>query len=143
MLAFFRNASHSRYDVRNDVWYQHPVWHRHGGGAGLPDSATMCFFAAFAFNPIWGSPNEITRTFLTPACGWELTPQQLADIVQRNSYLSRCVSLRGGFHPDKHASLPQRAFDEPITNKYGRTWVWSKDEWEGAKRPTMKNMKID
>jgi aldehyde:ferredoxin oxidoreductase len=30
--------------------------------------------------------------------------------------------------------LPPRAFDEPITDKYGTTWVWDKAEFDEAKR---------
>lgn len=27
--------------------------------------------------------------------------------------------MREGFHPDKHSFIPRRAFNEPVTNKYG------------------------
>jgi aldehyde:ferredoxin oxidoreductase len=100
----------------------------HGGGSGLFDAATICLFAAFPFYTIWRQPPEVARTFLNTACGWELTGQQLEDIAQRLSYLSRCVSLRKGFHSDKHSFLPQRAFDEPVTDKYVRTWVWTRED---------------
>jgi aldehyde:ferredoxin oxidoreductase len=129
------NASIPRYDPRNKTYGMAMNYGlSHGGGAGLQDAATMCLFAAFAFQPIWGPPNEILRIHLPGACGWELTAPQINDIVQRNSYLSRCVSLREGFSPERDAKLPQRAFDEPITNKYGQKWVWTKEEWEIAKK---------
>jgi aldehyde:ferredoxin oxidoreductase len=129
------NASIPRYDPRNKKYGMAMNYGlSHGGGSGIPDCATMCFFAAFAHQPIWGPPNEIARVFLTPACGWELNQQQIGDMVQRNSYLSRSVSIRAGFHPDKHAGLPPRAFEEPIINKYGEKWVWTQTEWETAKK---------
>lgn len=129
------NASIPRYDVRNrEHGLGLPYGTRHSEGMGLYDSATMCLFSSFPFLAIWGPPNEVARTFLNTACGWDLTPDQINDIVQRNDYFSRCISLREGFHPDKDAHLPQRAFDEPVTNKYGDTWVWTREEWESAKK---------
>ena len=73
-------------------------------------------------------------TFVSAAAGWELSIEQINDITQRIDFLSRCLSMREGFHPDKHSFIPQRAFDEPVTNKYGTTSVWTKDEWEEARR---------
>jgi len=130
-----RNSSMPRYDVRNKTYGMALQFGTsHGGGSSLQDTATMCLFATFAFFPIWGSLEQIAQTWLNAACGWELTEQQLSDIVQRDAYFCRCVSLREGFHPDKHSFLPQRAFDEPITDKYGNTWVWTREEWEAAKK---------
>jgi aldehyde:ferredoxin oxidoreductase len=77
---------------------------------------------------------QIARTFTNAACGWNLTDQNVGDIMERNALFSRCISLREGFNPDKHANLPDRAFDEPIRNKYGQTWVWTREEWEEAKK---------
>ena len=129
------NASIPRYDPRNKMYGMAiPYGTSHGGGMGLMDSATMCLFANFAFMPIYGSPLETARVYLKPACGWDLNIPQLGEILLRDSYLSRCVSLRHGYRPDVHAQLPPRAFSEPITNKYGRTWVWDKAEWESVKR---------
>jgi aldehyde:ferredoxin oxidoreductase len=106
----------------------------HGGGGGLNDAATMCIFASFPFYSIWGPPNEVARIFLNAATGWDLAPVQLDSIARRIGYLSRCVSLREGFHPDRHAGLPQRAFEEPVTNKYGTVSVWTREKWEAAKK---------
>ena len=129
------NSSIPRYDVRNKKYgFGLNFGTSHGGGSGLNDSATMCLFAAFPFYAIWGQPNEVARTFINAACGWELTRDQINGIVQRNDYFSRCISLRQGFHPEKNEHLPQRAFDEPVTDKYGTTWVWTKEEWEAAKK---------
>jgi aldehyde:ferredoxin oxidoreductase len=30
--------------------------------------------------------------------------------------------------------MPQRALEEPVTNKYGTTSVWTKQEWEEARK---------
>ena len=130
------NTSIPRYDVRNkECGLALPYGTNHNnGGMALFDSATMCLFSAFTFYPIWGPPSEVARTFLNPACGWDLTPDEINDIVQRNDYFNRCISLREGYHPEKDACIPQRAFDEPVTDKYGRTWVWTKEEWEAEKK---------
>jgi aldehyde:ferredoxin oxidoreductase len=127
------NNAMARYDPRSKVHGWGLLYGTsHCGGGGLDDSATMCIFSAFAHWKIWGPPNEVARTFLNAACDWELTSEQISDIVKRINYLSRCVSLREGFHPDRHSGLPQRAFDEPVTNKYGTISVWTPEEWETA-----------
>jgi aldehyde:ferredoxin oxidoreductase len=129
------NTSIPRYDVRNKVHGMAlPYGTSHYGGMSLYDSATICLFSAFPFYAIWGPPHEVARTFLNAACGWDLTPDEIADITRRNDYFSRCISLRAGFRPEKDAGLPQRAFDEPVTDKYGKTWVWAKEEWEAEKK---------
>ena len=115
----------------------------HGGSGSFFDAATMCIFSAFPFFAIFGPPPETARTFINAAAGWDLTGPQMGEIIQRISYLGRCVSLREGFHPDKDSWLPQRAFDEPTKDKYGRTWVWTKDEWEAArKKHYLENLKL-
>ncbi|MFH0847486.1 MAG: aldehyde ferredoxin oxidoreductase C-terminal domain-containing protein [Chloroflexota bacterium] len=83
---------------------------------------------------IWGSREELTKQFLNAVCGWNLSLNDVNDIKMRNYYFNRCVSLREGYHPAKDDYLPSRAFDEPITDKYGNTWVWKKDEWETEKK---------
>jgi hypothetical protein len=30
--------------------------------------------------------------------------------------------------------LPQQAFDETITHKYGRVWNWTPEEWQAARQ---------
>ena len=129
------NTSIPRYDVRNR---EHGTPHSYGTGhsaaINLFDSATMCLFSSFPYNAIWGPPSEVARIFINTACGWDLTPDDINHIAQRNACLNRCVSLREGYHPDKDSNLPQRAFDEPVTNKYGKTWVWKREEWEEEKK---------
>jgi aldehyde:ferredoxin oxidoreductase len=129
------NSSIPRYDVRNKV-HGMPLLYgtNHGGGMSLHDSATMCLFSSFPFYEIWGPPVEVARMFINTACGWKLSTDDINNIARRNEYLSRCVSLREGYHPDKDTNLPQRAFDEPVTDKYGNTWIWSKEDWEKEKQ---------
>ncbi len=107
-------------------------------GAGirsaLTESATFCFFASPPFKQIWGSDEEFVRVFTNAVCGWNLTINDINDIKLRNYYFNRCLSLREGYHPAKDDRLPPRAFDEPITDKYGNTWVWDKEEFEKEKR---------
>jgi aldehyde:ferredoxin oxidoreductase len=129
------NTSIPRYDVRNrEHGMALSYGTGHNSGINLYDSATMCLFSSFPYHAIWGPPGEVVRTFVNTACGWDLTPDEIEDIAQRNDYLGRCVSLREGYHPDRDANLPQRAFDEPVTNKYGKTWVWAKEDWEKEKK---------
>ena len=110
-----------------------------GLGSGLQEAATICVFALAPFVQIWGSEDEAVRQFLGAVCGWDLTVDDIKDITLRNYYFNRCVSLREGYHPSKDDYLPPRAFDEPITDKYGTTWVWDHSDWERAK----KNFYID
>jgi aldehyde:ferredoxin oxidoreductase len=109
---------------------------RMGSGiqTGLNEAATMCVFVLMAVRKIWGSDEETARIFLNAACGWELTLDDVKDIALRNYYFNRCISLREGYHPSKDDYLPPRAFDEPITDKYGTTWVWDRDEFEKEKK---------
>jgi aldehyde:ferredoxin oxidoreductase len=130
------------YDVRN----KHVGWGliygtshngaRMGAGIGamMQESATCCYFALPPFVQIWGSENEAYRIFLNAICGWDLNPEDVKDIALRNYYFNRCVSLREGYHPSRDDRLPPRAFDEPITDKYGKTWVWDHDEFEERKK---------
>jgi aldehyde:ferredoxin oxidoreductase len=129
------NTSIPRYDVRNREHGLGLVYGtRHSESHGLYDSATMCLFSSFPFYAIWGPPNEVARIFINTACGWKMEPEDINNIVRRNDYFSRCISLREGYHPQKNAVLPERAFDEPVTNKYGKTSVWKREEWEDAKK---------
>jgi aldehyde:ferredoxin oxidoreductase len=105
-----------------------------GISASLGESATFCVFASFPFYGIWGPPEEVVRIFLNPVCGWDLTVADIRDISLRNYYFNRCVSLREGYHPSRDDRLPPRAFDEPITDKYGTTWVWDRDKFEREKK---------
>jgi aldehyde:ferredoxin oxidoreductase len=109
---------------------------RMGSGiqTGLNEAATMCVFVTFATRNIWGPDEETARVFLNAACGWGLSLDDVNDIALRNYYFNRCISLREGYHPAKDDYLPPRAFDEPITDKYGTTWVWDRDEFDKEKK---------
>ncbi len=130
------------YDVRNKhVAFGLPFGTSHTGarmGTGidsaLMEAATVCTFALPPFPQIWGSPEEAVRLFLNASCGWNLSLDDVRDISVRNYYFNRCVSLREGYHPAKDDYLPPRAYDEPITDKYGTTWVWGRDEFDNARR---------
>jgi aldehyde:ferredoxin oxidoreductase len=130
------------YDVRNKhaggglMYGTSHVGARVGSGIGtaLEEAATICLFAMSPFTQIWGSEYEAVRRFLGAACGWNMTVEDVQDIALRNFYFNRCVSLREGYLPSKDDYLPPRAFDEPITDKYGTTWVWEHEDWERAKK---------
>jgi aldehyde:ferredoxin oxidoreductase len=130
------------YDVRNKFFGTGLSYATsHNGarmGAGLDqllrEAATTCNFAIPAFIEIWGSAEEVVRVFTNAVSGWDLTIDDIKEITLRNYYFNRCVSLREGYHPAKDDNLPPRAFDEPITDKYGKTWVWDKTEFEKEKK---------
>jgi len=63
-----------------------------------------------------------------------LTTDDVRDIALRNYYFNRCVSIKAGYRPSTDERFPPRAFDEPITDKYGTTWVWDRDEFEREKK---------
>ncbi len=91
-------------------------------------------FAASPFAQLWGSGEEAVRQFLTPVCGWNPTVDDVKDIALRNYYFNRCLSIREGYHSSKDDYLPPMAFDEPITDKYGISWVWDHADWEKTKK---------
>ncbi|MFC2068664.1 aldehyde ferredoxin oxidoreductase N-terminal domain-containing protein [Chloroflexota bacterium] len=130
------------YDVRNKhVGYGLPMATSHNGArlgygidSALQDAVTICMFALPPFTQIWGSQEEAVRVFLGAACGWDLSVSDIKEISLRNFYFNRCVSLREGYLPSKDDYLPPRAFDEPITDKYGTTWVWDRYEFEKEKK---------
>ena len=105
-----------------------------GHRQGLAESATFCFFAIPPFNAIWGSDEEVVRIFLNAVCGWNFTIQDVTDVKLRNYYFNRCVSLREGYNPANDDYLPPRAFDEPVTDKYGHIHVWDRKEFNTEKR---------
>ena len=116
---------------------------RGGGGftSHLTESATYCVFTTLTLTRIWGLLEETTRMILNPVCGWNITADDVRDITTRNFYFNRCISLREGYHPAKDDYLPPRAFDEPITDKYGTgPWVWDRDELEKEKKRYYVNM---
>ena len=102
--------------------------------AGAENESHAGMLIAGPFTEIWGSEEEAVRQFLGAACGWNLTVDDVKDIALRNYYFNRCVSLREGYHPAKDDYLPPRAFDEPISDKYGKTWVWEHAEFETARK---------
>ena len=105
-----------------------------GIATAMREAATACDFAIPPFIRIWGFENEVFRVFLNSVCGWNLGIEEVKDIALRNYYFNRCISLREGYHPAKDDHLPPRAFEEPITDKYGKTWVWDKAHFEQEKR---------
>ncbi|MFC1816755.1 aldehyde ferredoxin oxidoreductase N-terminal domain-containing protein [Thermodesulfobacteriota bacterium] len=135
-------AAAPTYDIRNKHVGHGLIYGTSHNGArmgtgmdqALREAATACNFAIPPFIQIWGSEEEAMSVFLNAVCGWNITTDDIKDITLRNYYLSRCVCLKEGYHPAKDDYLPPRAFDEPITDKYGTTWVWEKEEYAEQKR---------
>ena len=137
----FHGCSGGTYDARNkDLGRGLEYGTSHNGarmGAGLSSaltkSATLCQFASSPFQKIWGSNEGAFVAFANAACGWNTTEEEVKDVTLRNYYFNRVISLREGYHPSKDDYLPPRCFDEEVSDKYGKTWVWDKAEWEEAK----------
>ena len=133
----FHGCSGGTYDVRNKSLGRGLAYGtshngaRMGSGiaAGLDESATFCRFASPAHTAIWGDDYEVARVFMNPVCGWNLTKQDVEDATLRNFYFGRAVSMREGYHPDKDDGLCPRAFDQPIKDKYGKEYVWTREDW--------------
>ncbi|MFC2040282.1 aldehyde ferredoxin oxidoreductase N-terminal domain-containing protein [Chloroflexota bacterium] len=129
------------YDVRNKhVGHGLIFGTSHNGarmGTGiqglLEEAATVCRFTTPPTAAIWGSQEEAIRLFLNAATGWNYSAEELKDVALRGFYFNRCLSLREGYHPSKDDFLPPRAYEETITDKYGTSWVWGRDEFEKAK----------
>jgi aldehyde:ferredoxin oxidoreductase len=43
--------------------------------------------------------------------------------------LERCYCLREGYNPAIHTRIPDRAFEQPITNKHGETFVLDREDF--------------
>ncbi len=111
-----------------------PEWVGADAQPASTHATTFCRFASSPFTSIWGSGEGVVKTFIKSIAGWDMTEEDVADIALRNYYFNHCVSLREGYHPAKDDYLPPRCFDEPVTDKYGTTWVWGRDEYEQAKK---------
>jgi aldehyde:ferredoxin oxidoreductase len=95
----------------------------------LTESATVCNFTASPVGRVWGSLNEGVRQYLNAVCGWDLTLEDVDEIALRNYMLERCYCLREGYRPSVHTRIPDRAFDQPLTNKHGETFVLDREEF--------------
>jgi aldehyde:ferredoxin oxidoreductase len=105
-----------------------------GAGSALNDSLTICNFAITPFSTIMGGNNAVAQKFWNAATGQNISTTDINNIVRRNELLGRCYSLREGFDITKDYDLPPRAFSEPIKDRYGNSWVWTRDEFEAAKK---------
>ncbi len=103
-----------------------------GLGSQISESATICMFTAGPAREIWGSMEECARQYLNAVCGWNLTLDDIKTIALRNFIFERCFSLREGYLPSRDNKIPDRAFDLPITNKYGETFVLDREWFEKA-----------
>ena len=116
---------HWQGDARRDTRRYHRIYTVHS--PSLADTATMCIFAAFSVGAVFGSRDECIRQYLNAVCGWNLTMNDLREIVQRNRLIGRCFSLREGYLPWRDDVLPDRCFDEVLTDKYGNKLVLDRD----------------
>jgi aldehyde:ferredoxin oxidoreductase len=123
---YYAWQNHWQGDARRDPRRYHRVYTV--SAPELTDTATICIFSAFSVWSVFGSMEECIRQYLNAACGWDLNLNQLKEIESRNRLLGRCFSLREGYLPWRDDVLPDRCFEETLTDKYGnklvldRTW---------------------
>lgn len=98
--------------------------------AALTESATVCNFTASPVARVWGSLEEGVRRYVNAVCGWNLSLDDLNKISLRNYMFERCYCLREGYDPSVHNELPDRAYDQPITNKHGESYVLDREEFQ-------------
>ena len=97
--------------------------------SALTESATICNFTASPTARVWGSLNEGIRQYVNAVCGWDLTLDDINTLALRNYMFERSYCLREGYRPAIHNKIPDRAFDQPITNKHGETFVLDRDKF--------------
>lgn len=100
-----------------------------GISSALTESATVCTFTASPIPRIWGSIAEAVRLYTNAVTGWDLTFDEINTIALRDYMLERCFSMREGYRPKIHSKIPDRAFDQPITSKYGDVWVLNREKF--------------
>jgi aldehyde:ferredoxin oxidoreductase len=109
-----------------------PVGELHAG-RGVPrrvviDSLTMCAFLRNQVEKIFGL-DQFARDMLHGACGWDVSQEEWLDMIRRGAYMERCFCMREGYIPERDDVLPDRFFEETITNKYGEPKILKKDEF--------------
>ncbi len=101
----------------------------------LYDSLTVCTFNRRAFEIHFGSVEAMAAALLEAAYGWDVTPDEVAEIKRRDFLLERCFSLReGDYVPVEDDDLPRRFFEEPIEDKYGETHQLDRNEFLSDRR---------
>jgi aldehyde:ferredoxin oxidoreductase len=95
----------------------------------LSESATVCNFTASPVRSVWGSLEEGIRRYVNAVCGWNITLDDLNEMVLRNYMLERCYCMREGYDPAIHTKIPDRAFEQPINNKIGETFILDREEF--------------
>ena len=116
-----------------------PVGELHAG-RGTPkrvvvDSLTMCAFLRNHVDKIFGL-DQFARDMLHGVCGWDVSQEEWLDMIRRGAYMERCYCIKEGYVPMRDDVLPDRFFEETITNKYGEPKILNKDEFLKMKEKT-------
>lgn len=105
----------------------------HGGRGSLErvmyDSMTSCSFWRRTLPEIFGSTGDWGISMLNAACGWNLTMEDWKKLELRGATMERCFSIREGYVPQRDDMLPDRFFEERITNKYGESKILKREEF--------------
>lgn len=111
----------------------------------LTESATICIFTTNRVaQAVWGSNEEGARQYLNAVCGWNLSLDDIKTISLRDYMFERSYCLREGYSPSRDNKLPDRAFDMPVTDKYGKTYVLDHNWFDKAlKSYYVETLKLD
>ena len=92
------------------------------------DSLTICSFLRNHVQQVFGLDN-FARDMLYGTCGWDVSQEEWLDMIRRGATMERAYCIREGYVPVRDDVLPDRFFEETITNKYGEPKILKKEEF--------------
>ena len=109
-----------------------PVGELHAG-RGIPkrvviDSLTICAFLRNHVQKVFGL-DQFARDMLHGTCGWDVSQEEWLDMIRRGATMERCYCIKEGYVPLRDDVLPDRFFEETITNKYGEPKILKREEF--------------
>ncbi|MDP2268943.1 MAG: aldehyde ferredoxin oxidoreductase C-terminal domain-containing protein, partial [Deltaproteobacteria bacterium] len=99
------------------------------------DALTVCGFLIRPLHDVFGWDN-FGADFLNATTGWEVTPQEWKDMVQRLQLMERCNCIREGYIPERDDMIPDRFFEETIYSKYGKPKILNREEFLEFRKKT-------
>ncbi len=116
-----------------------PVGELHGARGAARwmacDGLTICAFLIRPLHSVFGW-DDFAVKFLRATTGWDVTPAEWQDMVQRLQLMERCNCIREGLVPERDDILPDRFFEETIYSKYGKPKILNKDEFMEFRKKT-------
>ncbi len=116
-----------------------PVGELHGARGAARwmacDGLTVCGFVIRPLHEVFGWDNFAVE-FLRPVTGWDITPEEWHDMVQRLRLMERCNCIRDGYLPERDDMIPDRFFEETIYSKYGVPKILNREEFLEFRKKT-------